>query len=92
MKHAKVFARKYGGYVRVKILLEGKLRKIDYIVCSLSFHNCCSRNSFGGEELFEGNCMKRNRNATYISFPILVSFESTNTVYIQGIHKRMVRF
>jgi hypothetical protein len=39
LKQAKVFARKSGGYVRVKILVEGKLRKkkVNCIVCSLSF-------------------------------------------------------
>jgi hypothetical protein len=45
LKQAKVFARKSGGYVRVKIVFEGKLRgekKIDFILCSLSFQNSCS--------------------------------------------------
>lgn len=37
LKQVKVFARKSGGYVRVKILLEGKLKKKSIVLCAFCF-------------------------------------------------------
>jgi len=84
LKQAEVFARKSGGYVRVKILLEGKLRKKSIVLCAF-FSKFMLLNFMGTDGLFQGNCMKRNHisfSNIRISLPILVSFESTNRGYI----------
>jgi hypothetical protein len=65
LKKAKVFARKSGGYVRVKILLEGKLRK-NRVYCVQSV---CSKfmllNFMGTDELFQE---KLHEKKPYINF------------------------
>jgi len=67
LQQAKVFARKSGGYVRVKILLERKLRqKKNRLYCVHSvFSKFMLLNFMGTDELFQG---KLHAKKPYVYF------------------------